>query len=231
MLTIAHLQLQLNGQTFSCPDLHVPAGKKLVILGPNGAGKTLFLETLAGRYVSPQVQAETCELNGISLLDLPPEQRAIAFLYQDYCLFPFLTVEKNIQFPLLSKKQASLPSADYEQMIAALELAPLLKRFPIHLSGGEKQRVALARALMSRPNLLLLDEPLSALDRPMRRKAKELLTNFIDKYNLTTIIVTHDYEEAYYFADYLCHIQNHTVSTPIPRQEVPWTQLQISMQS
>jgi len=147
-------------------NLEIAAGEYFVILGPTGAGKTVFLETIAGLH---QPHQGHILLNGADVTDVPPERRGIGFVYQDYALFPHLSVAGNIAFGL---KLRRMGRKAVEERVAAisrlLSIDHLLHRMPGTLSGGEQQRVALARALVVEPWLLLLDEPLSALDPETR---------------------------------------------------------------
>ncbi|HIP97512.1 MAG TPA: ABC transporter ATP-binding protein [Anaerolineae bacterium] len=180
-------------------DLHVQEGEYFVILGPTGAGKTVLLETIAGLY--PVAGGEVW-LAGKDVTHLPPEKRNIGFVYQDYVLFPHLSVRENIAFGLKLRK---LPTEDadsrVETMASLVGTTHLLNRRPDTLSGGEKQRVALARALITEPRLLLLDEPLSALDPERRETLQRELWRIHQRLGTTTIHVTHDFEEAVALGD------------------------------
>ena len=180
-------------------NLDVAAGEYFVILGPTGAGKTVLLETIAGLF-------QPCKghvlLNGEDITDVPPERRSIGFVYQDYMLFPHLSVAGNIVFGLklrgLDQGMVEERLADISQLLG---IHQLLHRRPGTLSGGEAQRVALARALVVNPRLLLLDEPLSALDPGMREGLQRELVRVHRELGTTTIHVTHDFEEAVALGD------------------------------
>jgi ABC-type Fe3+/spermidine/putrescine transport system ATPase subunit len=177
-------------------DLAIQSGHCHVIVGPTGAGKTFLLETLLG--LRP-LNTGTILLDGADITALPPHQRNISYVPQDACLFPNLTVRDNIWYGVRVRKipPASV-SAFVEQLIAFFSIAPLLDRYPRNLSGGEKQRVALVRALAPQPALLVLDEPFSSIDYSMREDIRRLLKELLERFATTTLIVTHDLDEAFF---------------------------------
>jgi len=180
-------------------DLDIAPGEYFVVLGPTGAGKTVLLETIAGLH---QPRRGRILLDGEDVTDIPPERRGVGFVYQDYMLFPHLGVAGNIAFGL---RLRSIEREVVEERVAAvgqlLGIHHLLHRRPGTLSGGEQQRVALARALVIEPRLLLLDEPLSALDPEMREGLQRELARVHRELGTTTIHVTHDFEEAVALGD------------------------------
>ncbi|RLG70326.1 MAG: hypothetical protein DRO11_06430, partial [Methanobacteriota archaeon] len=180
-------------------NLDIAAGEYFVILGPTGAGKTVLLETIAGLH---RPLRGRIVLAGQDITHAPPERRNIGFVYQDYALFPHLNVAQNIAFGL---KLRGMGRSDVEERVAAiselLRIQHLLHRMPEALSGGEAQRVALARALVIEPELLLLDEPLSALDPETREALQQELGQIHQKLGTTTIHVTHNFEEAVALGD------------------------------
>lgn len=182
-------------------DLHVPADRVLVILGPSGAGKTVLLETVAG--LRPRHSGQI-RLAGTDLTDLPPERRRIGLVFQDAALFPHLSVQQNVAFGPRASRQA--PGADASSLLKQLGISHLADRSPRSLSGGERQRVALARALAIRPGLLLLDEPLSALDQPTREDMRALLQELLADLEIPAVHVTHDRDEALSIGDDLALI-------------------------
>jgi len=188
--------LWVNLEEFRLCDINldIAAGEYFVVLGPTGAGKTVLLETIAGLY---RPDKGRILLAGEDITHAPPERRDIGFVYQDYALFPHLNVARNIAFGL---KLRRVSPRDIEQRVAAvgrlLGIEHLLHRRPGSLSGGEAQRVALARALVTEPHLLLLDEPLSALDPETREGLQRELGRIHRALGTTTIHVTHDFEEA-----------------------------------
>ena len=164
------------------------------LLGPSGCGKTTLLRMLAG---FEKVSEGRILLDGEDISEIPPHLRPINMMFQSYALFPHMTVEKNIAFGL---KQDNLPANEInqrvEEMLELVELSDFAKRKPNQLSGGQSQRVALARSLAKRPKLLLLDEPLGALDKRLREQTQFELMDIQEKLEVTFVIVTHDQEEA-----------------------------------
>ena len=181
--------------------LDVAEGEFLVVLGPSGCGKTTTLRMIAG-FVEPS--GGTVRLGGADVTRVPPWKRNAGLVFQSYALFPHFTVAENIAFGLEMRK---LPKADIEKRVAeALKLVRLTGlggRYPRHLSGGQQQRVALARALAIRPGVLLLDEPLSNLDAKLRQDVRIEIRELQRQLGLTTVMVTHDQEEALTIADRL----------------------------
>jgi putative spermidine/putrescine transport system ATP-binding protein len=179
--------------------LEVAAGEFLTLLGPSGSGKTTLLMCIAG-FVAPT--AGQVLLDGRDITALPPERRDFGMVFQGYALFPHMTVAENIAFPLRVRR---LGAAEREAKVrAALDLVQLERyadRLPRQLSGGQQQRVALARALVFDPALLLLDEPLSALDRKLRGELQEELKALHRRIGRTFVNVTHDQEEALSLSD------------------------------
>jgi len=185
---------------------NINRGEYFVILGPTAAGKTLILETIAGFYIPRE---GNIFLNGRDTASIPPEKRNIGFVYQDYSLFPHMSVEENIAFGLKMRK---LPKKDVESKVQSImdsmHISYLKGRFPSTLSGGERQRVALARALVINPDILLLDEPLSALDSRTQESLREELRRIHKVQGTTTIHVTHNQDEALALADRIGVIMN-----------------------
>ena len=174
--------------------LDIRDGEYFMVLGPTGSGKTVLLETIAGLH---PVKSGSILLDGREVTKTEPEKRGIGIVYQDYVLFPHLSVIKNIAFGLRQRGR-SRKEAETEAgwTIELLGLSSLLSRKIDTLSGGEKQKVALARALAIKPKVLLLDEPLSALDPETRERVQQELREIRSKLNQTIIHVTHDFEEA-----------------------------------
>ena len=174
--------------------LDINAGEFFVLLGPSGCGKTTLLRMLAGFEAPDQGRIL---LGGKDIAQALPHERPINMMFQNYALFPHLSVRDNIAFGL---KRAQMPRADIAtrvaEMVALVKLEGLEKRKPDQLSGGQRQRVALARALARRPQLLLLDEPLAALDKKLRESTQAELMELQRRLGMTFIIVTHDQEEA-----------------------------------
>lgn len=176
-------------------NLALPRGSRLSVLGPSGCGKTTLLRMIAGLDTP---NSGDILFNGASILDLPPHKRNFGMMFQDYALFPHLNVFANIAFGLKMKgmprrKQAPIVA----EMLALTNLEGFENRKVDELSGGERQRVALARTLAPNPRLLMLDEPLSALDRVLRKHLLDQLTQIFSRLHITTIFVTHDHKEAF----------------------------------
>lgn len=179
--------------------LAVRAGEFLTLLGPSGCGKTTLLRVIAG---FEQPENGTVRLDGVDVTQLPPYRRNVNQVFQSYALFPHLTVRANIAFGLRMQR---LPAADIatrvDEAISLVSLSGLEDRRPHQLSGGQQQRVALARALAPRPAVLLLDEPLAALDAQLRRAMQIELKHLQRRLRTTFIFVTHDQEEALTISD------------------------------
>ena len=176
-------------------NLALPRGSRLSVLGPSGCGKTTLLRMIAGLDTP---NSGDILFNGVSILDLPPYKRNFGMMFQDYALFPHLNVFANIAFGLKMKgmpRRAQAPIV--AEMLALTNLEGFENRKVDELSGGERQRVALARTLAPNPRLLMLDEPLSALDRVLRKHLLDQLTQIFSRLHITTIFVTHDHKEAF----------------------------------
>ena len=179
--------------------LSVHQGEFLALLGPSGCGKTTLLRLIAG-FLDPSSGDLT--IGGKRMNTVPPDRRPVNTVFQNYALFPHMTVADNIAFGL---KRARLPKAEITQRVKeTLELVGMdafAARWPSELSGGQQQRVALARAIVNRPQVLLLDEPLAALDLKLRKRMQIELKRLHEKLGMTFILVTHDQEEALTIAD------------------------------
>jgi len=171
----------------------------LAIVGPSGAGKTTILQCLAGLQNPTQ---GTIILNGKTLyssserISVPVQKRRIGYVFQDYALFPHMTVEKNILYGKPKEKLTSGKDLTVSEILELFQISHLRKRYPDQISGGEKQRVALARALMTGPELMLLDESLSALDQDTRAILRQELLKIQQQWQIPFIMVTHDLTEA-----------------------------------
>jgi len=199
MLELKNISKSLGDFNLKNINLVVDDYEYLVILGPTGTGKTVLLEVIAGMYPPDR---GSIYFNGTDITGFEPEERQIGFVYQDYLLFPHLNVRENILFGLkIRKKPKTFMQTQLEQMVDVLRIEPLLNRYPATLSGGEQQRVAIARALITAPRLLLLDEPLSALDPQSRDSFRQELKRIHRMSGITTIHITHDFTEANALAD------------------------------
>lgn len=189
------------GDTVALHDvsLDIADNEFFALLGPSGCGKTTLLRSIAG-FETPE--AGRIEVDGRDLLAMPPHKRPVNMMFQSYALFPHLSVERNIAYGLESE---GLPRAEVRRRVGevmeVVGLGHLGRRRPAQLSGGQRQRVALARAIVKRPRLLLLDEPLSALDRQVRASMQLELKRLQHEVGLTFVVVTHDQEEAMSMAD------------------------------
>ena len=200
-LSVSELTAQAGPFILGPVSLDIPTDRVLVVLGPSGAGKTMLLETIAG--LRPQ-QAGRISLAGTDITSLAPERRRIGLVFQDAALFPHLTVTDNVRFGPRASGTASPDGTS--DLLRQLGIEHLADRSPRSLSGGERQRVALARALAIQPRLLLLDEPLSALDQPTREDMRALLQQLLTQLKIPAAHVTHDRDEALSIADDLAVI-------------------------
>ena len=198
-----NISLQKTWQEFRLDvSFEIPRGKVTALFGPSGAGKSSILriisglETADGGMISHGKEVWFDEAQRIHL---PPQQRSIGFVFQDFALFPHLTVERNVAYGIKGKKRLN----ELKDLKSLVGLFGYERYYPAQLSGGQKQRVALIRALARRPDILLLDEPLSALDWETRRQLQEDLKRIIKQFQVTTIYVTHDVTEVYKLADYV----------------------------
>ena len=187
-------EFELQGISFE-----VENGEYFVLLGPSGAGKTLLLECIAGLHVLDKGEII---IDGKDVTFFPPEKRSVGMVFQEYALFPHMTVWENVEFGLeVRKVPLNERRRRVKELLELLKVEQLAHRYPGTLSGGEKQRVALARALAVNPKVLLLDEPLSALDAPLRRKLRDELKRLQKVLRIPFVHVTHDQMEAYSLAD------------------------------
>ncbi|ABQ47420.1 spermidine/putrescine ABC transporter ATPase subunit [Thermotoga petrophila RKU-1] len=179
--------------------LDIKKGEFFSILGPSGCGKTTLLRVIAG---FEGVESGDVLLDGKSILNLPPNKRPVNIIFQNYALFPHLTVFENIAFPLKLKKLSENEiNQRVNELLSLIRMEEHAQKMPSQLSGGQKQRVAIARALANEPRVLLLDEPLSALDAKLRQELLVELDNLHDRVGITFIYVTHDQAEAISVSD------------------------------
>ncbi|PYG58211.1 ABC transporter ATP-binding protein [Rhizobium sp. UGM030330-04] len=188
-----------NATVLDAIELGIDTGEMHVLLGPSGCGKTTLLRSIAG-LVSPSSGSIT--LDGRRIDTLPPKDRGIGMVFQHYALFPNMTVRQNLAFGLEQRRLAKKTIDDkVSAVLETVSLSDRAERRPHQLSGGQKQRVALARALVLEPKLLLLDEPLSALDAQIRKRLRDELKRIQRESGLTSILVTHDQDEALSLGD------------------------------
>ena len=209
MLEIKNLKKSYDGVTILHDiNLNIEDGEIVSILGPSGCGKTTLLNLILGL-----TDADEGEIifQGKNVLDIPMEARGFNIVFQDYALFPNLNVYKNITYGLKNKPDISTKQ-EVEDMIDLLGLREHLDKKIEQLSGGQKQRVALARTMVMKPKILLLNEPLSALDGVIKESIKDKIKQIAREFKLTTIIVTHDPEEALTLSDKVLIVNNGTIS-------------------
>jgi putative spermidine/putrescine transport system ATP-binding protein len=179
--------------------LDIESGEFITLLGPSGSGKTTVLRMIAG-FEDPD--AGSIKLNGEDITHLPPFDRDVNTVFQDYALFPHMSVQENVEYGLRTRKVAKAERAKQAlDAIASVKLEETVDRLPHQLSGGQRQRIALARALVLRPRVLLLDEPLGALDRQLREEMQVELKKIQRDAGITFVFVTHDQEEAMRMSD------------------------------
>ncbi|MEA3348727.1 MAG: ABC transporter ATP-binding protein [Pseudomonadota bacterium] len=211
------LQIDLN-PILEQISFRLPIGQVLVVLGNSGAGKSKLLEVVAGLIRN---QSGRIIYSGRDLSALSPQERKIGFVFQDYALFPNLTAEENILFGLQARQAPAREQAKWLKVVTTeLKIDHLLKRFPAELSGGQQQRVALARCMVLRPEVLLLDEPLSALDAASRERLALLMKNIQKKYRVTMLYVTHDHNEARFMGDQVLVVDQGRVVQMGPPEEI-----------
>lgn len=198
-------------------NLEIPLGKFVCIFGKSGAGKSTILRTLSG-LCSPDrgkiIIGDKVFFDSAKNINVPTQERKIGFVFQDYALFPHLNVYKNIIFAHKGDKNR------IDEVISLMELESFCDKKISTLSGGQAQRVALARALVSSPEVLLLDEPLSAIDRQMRYKLQEELKNLSNHFNISTFLVSHDLGEVFRLSDYVAELKDGKITKFGTPQEV-----------
>ncbi|MHA0856313.1 ABC transporter ATP-binding protein [Paenibacillus sp. CMAA1364] len=207
MIELIDIEKEFEGQAVVHPlSLNIQEGEFLTLLGPSGCGKTTILRMIAG-FVQPS-KGEII-LAGKNVTDDPPNARDLNLVFQHYALFPHMTVEENIAFGLKMKK---VPKDEQKERIAEAvhmtQLTALTARYPHQLSGGQQQRVAIARAIVNKPKVLLLDEPLGALDLQLRKNLQTELKHLQRTLGITFVYVTHDQEEAMMMSDRIVIMNN-----------------------
>ncbi|WP_040305516.1 ABC transporter ATP-binding protein [Ahrensia sp. R2A130] len=219
-----HVQKSYDGETLVVKDLNldIPEGEFLTMLGPSGSGKTTSLMMLAG--FEPATHGEIY-LGGESINNVPPNKRGIGMVFQNYALFPHMTVAENLAFPLnvrgMNKVEAE---AKVKRALEMVELPAMADRRPAQLSGGQQQRVAVARALVFDPKLILMDEPLGALDKQLREQMQYEIKHIHENLGVTVVYVTHDQAEALTMSDRIAVFEDGVIqqlSTPDDLYERP----------
>ncbi len=214
------VQKSYDGETLVVKDLNLsmPKGEFLTMLGPSGSGKTTCLMMLAGFETATHGEIL---LDGVSINNIPPHKRGIGMVFQNYALFPHMSVAENLSFPLEVRK---IGKSEREQKVKrALEMVQMgafAGRRPAQLSGGQQQRIALARALVFEPELVLMDEPLGALDKQLRETLQFEITNLAHELGITTVYVTHDQTEALTMSDRVAVFDDGRIQQLAPPDEL-----------
>ena len=204
--------------TLHVDDLHIEPGEVFAILGTTGSGKTVLMESIAGAY---PIERGSILLDGKDVDDLPIQQRHLGILYQDYALFPHMTVRDNIAYGLKRHKAPREEIAKrVSQMLELFEIGHIAERLPGIISGGEAQRCALARALVLEPDILILDEPFSALDPTTKQAMYRMLRCIHNQFGCTIVFVTHDFHEAQTLANRVGIILNGRLQCVVPANEL-----------
>ena len=196
-----------NGSIEACYEIEIKEGEFLTLFGSSGAGKTTLLRMIAGLEMPKNGIIKVGDeiwFDKAKKINLAPQKRSVGFVFQDYALFPTMSVRENLLFSAENDSHRS----HVNELIEMVELTSLADRLPATLSGGQKQRVALARALVRKPKILLLDEPLSALDVSMREKLQNELAEIHKKFGVTTLLVSHDIAESVKLSDRLASVES-----------------------
>ncbi|NMD54870.1 MULTISPECIES: sulfate/molybdate ABC transporter ATP-binding protein [Tsukamurella] len=209
--------------------LEIPDGSLTALLGPSGSGKSTLLRSIAGL---DRLDSGLVEINGVDVTHATPQQRDIGFVFQHYAAFKHMTVRENVAFGLkIRKRPAAEVKAKVDDLLEVVGLAGFQTRYPAQLSGGQRQRMALARALAVDPQVLLLDEPFGALDAKVRDELRSWLRRLHDEVHVTTVIVTHDQQEALDIADRIAVLNKgriEQVGTPADVYDRPETEFVMS---
>lgn len=215
-----HVQKSYDGETLVVKDLslEIAKGEFLTMLGPSGSGKTTCLMMLAGFETATNGKIL---LDGVSINEIPPHKRGIGMVFQNYALFPHMTIAENLSFPLeVRKLSKSVRDEKIKRALDMVEMGSFANRRPSQLSGGQQQRVALARALVFEPELVLMDEPLGALDKQLREKMQFEITNLAHRLGITVVYVTHDQTEALTMSDRVAVFNDGVIQQIAPPDEL-----------
>ena len=214
------VQKSYDGEVLVVKDLNlaIPRGEFLTMLGPSGSGKTTCLMMLAGFETATHGEIL---LDGKPINNIPPHKRGIGMVFQNYALFPHMTVGENLSFPLEVRKFGkSEREARVKRAVDMVEMVDCISRRPAQLSGGQQQRIALARALVVEPELVLMDEPLGALDKQLREKMQFEITDLAHKLGITVVYVTHDQTEALTMSDRVAVFNDGVIQQIAPPDEL-----------
>lgn len=225
-LQLRHLTKKYNNfEAVRDLELNVPSGSLITLLGPSGCGKSTVLRMIAGFL---NVTSGEILVDGKDISRVEPNYRDIGMVFQNYALFPHMTVESNVAFGLKMRRVPKQEQIErVRDALAMVQMTHLADRYPSQLSGGQQQRVALARAVVIKPKLLLLDEPLGALDRHLREGLQAELRDLQRQLGITSILVTHDQDEALYLSDYIAVMNGGRIEqldTPIALYDRPQTE-------
>lgn len=218
LLSLSRISKQFGGKTvLDDLGLTIDDGEFITLLGPSGCGKTTLLRMMAGFELPDQ---GTITLSGVDITQTPPENRPLNTVFQNYALFPHMSVFDNVAYGLKMEKRPKIEIRErVEEALAMVQLEDFAKRKPHQLSGGQQQRVAIARAVVKRPKMLLLDEPLSALDYKLRRTMQVELKRLQRELGITFVFVTHDQEEALSMSDRIVVLKDgHIQQLGTPRE-------------
>ena len=207
MITVSHVSKRF-GDFVALDDvsLEIPDGSLTALLGPSGSGKSTLLRIIGGLEFA---DSGSVRIHGDDVTGVPPQKRGIGFVFQHYAAFKHMTVRDNVAFGLrIRKTPKERVDSRVDELLQIVGLAGFAKRYPQQLSGGQRQRMALARALAVEPRVLLLDEPFGALDAKVRAELREWLRRLHDEVHVTTLLVTHDQEEAMSIADNIAVMDN-----------------------
>ncbi|MBP1805413.1 putative spermidine/putrescine transport system ATP-binding protein [Rubellimicrobium aerolatum] len=214
------VQKSYDGQTLVVKDLNlsIPKGEFLTMLGPSGSGKTTCLMMLAGFETATNGEIR---LQGRNINDVPPHKRGIGMVFQNYALFPHMSVAENLSFPLEVRKMGQAErEAKVKRALDMVQMGAFANRRPAQLSGGQQQRIALARALVFEPELVLMDEPLGALDKQLREHMQFEIKHIADNLGITVVYVTHDQTEALTMSDRVAVFNDGRIQQLAPPDEL-----------